>query len=275
MREHIVGNGDKGVFLDKEFAILHDNGKPVHIGVDDKAHICPTLAHQVADGGQILGNGLRRVAKVAGGFTVQFLNLVDAKGLQQLRDRDAAHRIDGIDGYGEVPLADGFDIHQVKRQHLVDVAPQPGVILLLTAQVIDVGIVKIFGLGQSEHLLALGIGEKFAVVIEQFQGIPLLGIVRRRDDDAATSLLAHNGQLGGRRSRQADVDHIKAHARERADNGIEHHAPRQARIAANDDDVGLDGRIATHKRGISRGELDDIQRGQAITRGTTDGATDA
>ena len=121
MCQHIVGYCHQRVFLNKELAILHDDGKAVHIRVHDKAHVGLALAHKVADGGQVLGNRLRRVTEVAGRLAEEFLHLLHAQGLQQLRNRYTAHRIDGIDSDGEVCLADGINVHQVKCQHMVDV----------------------------------------------------------------------------------------------------------------------------------------------------------
>ena len=72
-------------------------------------------------------------------------------------------------------------------------------------------------------------------------------------------MFAHHGKFGRGSGSEADVDHVKAHAHEGADDGVEHHAARETRIASDDDDIGLHGRIATHEGGISRGKLDDIE----------------
>ena len=140
---------------------------------------------------------------------------------------------------------------------------------------VHVSIVKVLGFSQAEHLLALGIGKEFTVMVEQFEGIPLFGVMRSGNDDTPTGMLAHDCQLGSRRCRQSDVDHIKAHTHERADNGIQHHAARQTGVTSHDDDVGLDGRIATHEGSVSRSEFDDIERREAVTGFPADGAANA
>ena len=102
---------------------------------------------------------------------------------------------------------------------------------------VHIGIVKVLGFGKTQHFLALGIGEEFTVVIEKFKGIPLLGVVRCRDDDASACVLTDDCQFGRGRGGEADVDHVKAHAHERSNHRVEHHASRQACITPDDDDV--------------------------------------
>ena len=164
------------------------------------------------------------MSKVARRVAEELLYPLDTQCIKQLGDGDTAHRIDGINGHGEVGLADGLNINEVECQHMVDVAAQPGVVLLFTAQVVHIGIIKILGLGQPQDFLALGIGEEFTIVIEELERIPLLGIVRCGDDDTAAGLFAHHGQLGRGSGGQTDVHDIKAHARECTHHRIEYHA---------------------------------------------------
>ena len=154
-------------------------------------------------------------------------------------------------------------------------AAQPGVVLLLTSQVVHVGIIKVLGLGQTEHLLALGISQEFAIVVQQFQGIPLFGVVRSGNDDAATGMLTHHGKFSSGSRGKADVNDIKAHASKRSDNSVKHHAARQARVTSNNDDTRLDGRVAAHEGSVCRSELDDIKRREAITGTAADGTADS
>ena len=76
---------------------------------------------------------------------------------------------------------------------MVDVTAQPGVVLLFAAQVINIGIIEVLGFGQTQYLLTLGISQEFTIVVQEFQCIPLLGVVGRGDDDTATGMLAHHG----------------------------------------------------------------------------------
>ena len=220
MGQNIVSNSHQGIFLNKELAVLHDDGQTVHIGIHDKAHIGLALTHEVADGGEVFRDRLWCMAEVTRGVTEEFLHLLHAQGLQQLGYGDTTHRVDCINSDGEVGFADRFNVHEVKCQHLINVTTEPGIVLLLASQVVHVGIVKVLGLSETEYFLALGIGEEFAIVVEKLEGIPLLGVVRSRDDDAATSVLTHYRQFGGRSGGKADVDHIKAHAHECADHGV-------------------------------------------------------
>ena len=180
--------------------------------------------------------------------------------------------LNSINSDGEVGFAYGFNVNQVECQHLIDVAAQPGIVFHFATQSVNRGEIKVLDLGQSQHFLALGIGQEFTVMVKKFERIPLLGIVRCGDNDATTSVFAHHSKFGSGRGGQSDVHHVKPHSHECAHNGIEHHAARQAGVASHNDNIGLDRRVATHERCISRRKLHDIQWREAITGTTTDGA---
>ena len=56
----------------------------------------------------------------------------------------------------------------------------------------------VVGLGNCKHLLALSVIQELTVLIQQFESVPLLGIVRSGYDDTSAGLLHDYGKLGGR-----------------------------------------------------------------------------
>jgi len=71
------------------------------------------------------------------------------------------------------------------------------------------------------------------VPVEQLEGIPLLGIVRGSQDDAAVSLLEHNGHLHRGSGGQAGVDHVYAAGSQGAAYDLVHHRTGDTGIAAH------------------------------------------
>ena len=275
MGQHIVGHRHQRVLLDKELTVLHHDGQAVYIGVNDKAHIGKALTHEITDSRQVLRYWLGRVAKVARRVTEKFFHLIHAQCLEQHGYGNAAHRVHGIHSHREPCTLDGINVDQRQGQHRVDVPAQVGVVFLLASQMIHIGAVEIFGFGKPEHLLALGVGQELAVVIEQLQRIPLLGVVRGSDDDAATGFLAHYSQFGGRRCGQPDVDNVEAHAREGAHHQVEHHPARHTGVAAHHDNIRADRAVTPHKGGIGRSEFHNVERRQSVACAAPDGAANS
>ena len=67
----------------------------------------------------------------------------------------------------------------------------------------------------------------------------MAGIVGGSDDDAAGCPAHAHGQFGGGSGGGPDVDHIIAHAHERATDHVFHHEPRNAGIAAHNNLVAV------------------------------------
>ena len=77
--------------------------------------------------------------------------------------------------------------------------------------------------GNLKHTGPLLGAEKFAVGVEQLQGVPLHRVMAGRDDYSAESLLAGHGYFGRRSRGETDVDDIEAHACEgRTNQRIDH-----------------------------------------------------
>lgn len=100
--EHVVCDSHQGVFLDKHLAVFHHYSQTVYIGVYDKADICHTGLHKVGNPGEVFGNRLGIVCKVACGVAVEFDDFIDAEAAKQLRYNHTAHAVDSVYCYGEI-----------------------------------------------------------------------------------------------------------------------------------------------------------------------------
>ena len=115
----------------------------------------------------------------------------------------------------------------------------------------------------------MGGREQFALAVEEFEGIPVLGIVRGGDDDAAIGMGSTHGKGCGGRGGEADVDHLAAHGHEGAHNDVAHHGARLSGIAPDDHLSG------TQKQGEGRGIFHDVKRVKAFVGVSADGSADA
>ena len=156
-----------------------------------------------------------------------------AELFEELWQDDAADAVDAVESYAVVRLLDGFHVHQVEAKHEVDVLLVVGVVFAIRAKVIDVGVLEVFGFGDAEHLVAFSGIEELAAGVEQLQGVPHAGIVAGCDDDAAASAFHGDGNFGGGCRGEADVDHVEAHAHERAADHILHHRAGDACVSAD------------------------------------------
>ena len=101
------------------------------------------------------------------------------------------------------------------------------------AECIDRGEVEVAFFGEVEYGLAFCCGEEFALIVEEFEGVPLARIVGCGDDDAAVCSGHFDCEFGGRCGCEAALDYINA----AADNGAAHqlldHLSGQSRIPSH------------------------------------------
>lgn len=128
---------------------------------------------------------------------------------------------------------------------------------------------------QRQHPLAGGIAEELAPAVEQFQGVPLAGIVRSGDDDAAVGPVVGDGQFRARSGAETDADDIGAAAHERAlDEPFDHRA-RNARVAPDDDGKFFAGTGLGDATHVGRRESHDVDRREVVARRAADRTPDA
>ena len=145
----------------------------------------------------------------------------------------------------------------------------------VAAQVLDVSIFEILTVGNGEDFTAIGSCQELSFGIEQLQRIPLSGVVRGCDDDAAVGTAHPDGQLGGGSCGKADVEDIVAHAHQRAADDLTNHGSGDTSVASDNDFIGFAFAVPSDERGISCCKLHDIQGIQGIPGCSADGTADA
>ena len=124
--------------------------------------------------------------KIARRLGIKRCDIFHSKCFQQFGQDNAAHGIDRVESHLEVGSLDGWNIYEVKAEHKFDVLLVVGVVFGVFPQMVNVGKVEVFSFGYAQHFVTfLGV-KKFAILVEQFQGIPVAWVVAGRDDDAAT-----------------------------------------------------------------------------------------
>ena len=113
------------------------------------------------------------------------------------------------------------------------------------------------------------------MLVQQFQGVPLAGIMRGGQDDTTTSTLHHHSQFCGRRRGQVDIYHVPAHTHQGTYYDVLHHLAREARIAAYDDLVAIQLARFSYQGSVSRCEFHDVKRVQTLACLAADGAPDS
>ena len=178
--------------------------------------------HLVHDAREVLLQGLGVMGKVARHVAVEEL-IAYAQSLKQFGQDKTSHAVDAVHTHGEACLANSIGIDQLQVQNGLDMAVVETVVHGDMSKCINVSIVEVFALSNLQHLVAVGSSEELALAVEQLQGIPLAGIVRGCDDDAAVGTAHAHGQLGGRCRGIADVNDVEAHAHQGAANNVAHH----------------------------------------------------
>ena len=157
------------------------------------------LAEQVADFAEVFLQRLGVVGEVAGGLSVEARYVRHAELSEEFRQNDAAHGVHGVDGHVEVGAADGFHVYEFEVLDEFDVTLVVAEVLGVAAEAVHVGILKVAAVGKAHHLRGFGGGEELTLLVEEFQGVPLAGVMAGGDDDAAASLFHRDGQFGGGR----------------------------------------------------------------------------
>jgi hypothetical protein len=115
--------------------------------------------------------------------------------------------------------------------------------------------------------------DKFPFVIQQLQRIPFLGIVTRRQDNTAGSLLSRYRQFDGRRRRQAQVDHVQPQTPQGAHHQGAHHLPADPAVTADYDLFPLI--CLQDPAAVGGGKFYNVQRRQVLSRSSPNRAPDA
>ena len=168
-----------------------------------------------------------------------------------------------------------LDVYHLERKHLcyvcvVEVFPK-----YYLTQSINRGVVECLLLGQREDAFALGVIEELTVLVEQLERIPLLGVMRGGDNDAAVGLVCNYCHLGARGGAESDVDDVGAASHECAFDDVVDHGARDAGVAADNDCETFASVLLAHEANVRRCELDDVDRGQVVALCAADRTSDA
>ena len=274
LREDVVGHSHQRVLLDEHRAVLADQCQPVDIGIHDDPQVGLLAADHPGYFGQVLRQRLGVVGEFARGVAVQLHDLAPQSS-QQFGHHDAAHRIHGVHNDLVAARTDGLGIDQRERQHLRDVPFVERFARKDAPDAVDGGVFVILLFRHRKHLFPLGIAEEFPVGVEQLQGVPLAGVVRGGDDDAAVGLVRDDGHLDPRRGAQADVYHIRTARQQGAFDQVGDHLARNPGVAADDYGKFFARLTAGGQTGVGRGELHHVGRRQVPGLGPSHGAPDA
>ena len=230
-REHVIGHGHQGVLLPEERAVLADQGQTVHVRIHGDTQVGLLGSHAGAQVHKVRGQRLRIVCELPGRLAVES-DALHSESLQQPGHHDAAHRVDRIQHHLEAVCADTLRIHQRMSQDSLHV--RVGKVLLhVRAQRIHIAVREAFAVGYLNQFRTLGGIEELPVLIEQLEGIPLLGIVRSRQDDTSVGLLEDHGHLHSRSGGQTGVDHVYAAGSQGSADYLVHHGARDTGITSH------------------------------------------
>ena len=270
LRQHVVGNADQRVLLAEHCAVFTDECQTVYIGINDNAQIVVACLHLVHDAAQVLLQRFGVMGKVARHVSIEKL-IPYAEAFQKFGEYDAAHTIDAVNTDRKAGLPYCIGIDQIQVQYGLDVTVVEAGVCNDFTQMVDLSIAEVLFLSNLKHFVAVGSCQELAFAVQQLQGIPLAGVMRRRDDDASIGTAHTDSQFGGGCGGIAYVDDVEAHAYECSAHYVTYHSPRNTAVAPYHNLA----RLAGYEGGIGRCELDDIQRVQGISRASADSTADA
>ncbi len=116
MIEHVVCDRHERVFLAIHLTILLNEGQTVDVRVNHNSQIVAAISHLVHDAAEVFLQRFRIVSKVACALTIEKL-ILHAQRIQQMGKDKTANRVDAVNTYLEMSLADSFRVNEVKLQH--------------------------------------------------------------------------------------------------------------------------------------------------------------
>ena len=195
--------------------------------------------------------------------------------VEQFGQDNASDRVDCV--YTDTELAgfNGFQVCQFECFHCVDVALVERVVLPVVSKLVYVGIVEIFLFCYVEHGSTVCSRQEFALVVQQFQCVPLAWIVRCRYNNATIGTFHAHGKLRSRCSCQANVHYIGANTHERAAHYVLYHLAGDACIASDNNLQLLSRVLSCNVSSISRCEFNNVKWVQSVARRSANGTPNA
>ena len=232
MLQHIVSHTYQRIFFTIHLSIFANHCQTVHVRVNNKSHIRFTTLHQVHYVTQVLFKRFRIVLEVTCRLTVELLYMLHTQLFQQFRQNNTTHRVYTVNSHAEIRFSDSFYIYQVECQHTIYMFLIISQILAIRAQMVYISKFKFFCLSNTKYFIAFGCIQKFATFIQQFQSVPLFGVVRCCQDNTATGTFHGYSQFSSWSRSQINVDYIPAHTHQSTYYYILHHFTRNTGVAS-------------------------------------------
>ena len=116
------------------------------------------------------------MSKVARHLTIKEL-IADTQLIEQFRQHQATHRVDTVYTDLKASLFDSIHVHQFQVKDRLHMTVVKRVINSNMSQLINLSILEIFLLSNSQHLSTVSSSQELSLTIEQLQGIPLAWIM--------------------------------------------------------------------------------------------------
>ena len=147
-------------------------------------------------------------------------------------------------------------------------------VFAIRSQMIDIRIIELLGSSNTKYFLPFGCIQEFSMLIQQFQCIPLFGVMWCSQNDTATSPFHCNSQFGCRSRSKIDINYVPAHTHQGTDYDILYHLTGNAGITAHYYLVTFWFACFANQSGISRREFYNVKRVQSFACASANGSTD-
>ena len=101
-------------------------------------------------------------------------------------------------------------------------------------QLMHPGIVDLPTIDQLQDGIAISGGDELALLVEEFQGVPVFRVMAGGDDDARAGIFHRHRHLNGGRGRKPQVHDLDAQPHEGRSDQLADHRARDAAVAADD-----------------------------------------
>ena len=177
MFQYIVCHRNQCIFFTIHHTVFADHRQTVYVRVNDKRYISFSTLHQVHDISQIFFQRFRIVGKVSGRFAIEFFDVFHPQTFQQFGQDDTSYRVHTVDSHCEISFFDSLNVYQIECQYTVDMFFIISQVFAIRSQMIDIRIIELLGSSNTKYFLPFGCIQEFSMLIQQFQCIPLFGVM--------------------------------------------------------------------------------------------------
>jgi hypothetical protein len=221
------------VLADRSPCLVHQR-QAVGVGVHRHADVRVALAHQLAEGAELLGHGLRRAGEAPVGLEIQ-PDHTASEALEQQRHGGAARAAHAVQCHRELAPANPRGMQLLEPQHGAHMARDRPIVRRDASKGVPAAPGQLAVLDQRAQPLALlGLDEQ-PVRPHELERVPLGRIVARGDRDPARRAVVRHRQLDRGRGQQPAVDHLATHRQEASLRCCSKHRARDAGIATHHD----------------------------------------